>query len=325
VDKIKQKLGTIKKKIGDRRREYLAARPHKSFRNTKAPRTRPALITIKRNALESLRLMWRERRLFLILSAVYVVTTYIFVGGVAQGDFVELKEATVEVIGGSLNSFSTALSLLTSTMSGAFGSEMSEIQQFLAVLLGIVFWLTIVWALRMRLANEKINARDALYTASAPLVSYVVVGFFIILQLTPGAIGVFIFNVANSGGYIQGGVEVMAFALAAFLLGALSLYWLAGSLVALVIVTLPQMYPWRAIRIASELAIWRRTRLLWHTLALAGMLLLFWVVLLLPVLLLDTVLQWSWLPLVPIVVQALGAFSIVFGATYIYKLYRSML
>jgi len=117
----------------------------------------------------------------------------------------------------------------------------------------------------------------------------------------------------------------MAFAVAAILLCVLSLYWLAGTLVALVVVTLPQMYPWRAIRIAGELAIWRRTRLLGHTLALAGLLLLMWVIILLPVLLLDTVLKWEWLPLVPFAVQALSAFSVVFGATYVYKLYRSML
>lgn len=325
MHKIKQKLGSFKKRIGERRREYLAARPHKSFRKTRQPRTRPALATIKQNTRESLVLLWRERRLFAVLSIVYMLATYVFVGGVAQGDFVDLREATVEVLGGSLNSFSTALSLLTSTISGAFGSEMNELQQFLSVLLGIVFWLAIVWALRMRLANKQVNARDALYSSGAPLVSYVLVGFFIILQLTPGAIGLFVFNFASSGGYLQGGVEVMAFAFAAMLLGALSLYWLAGSLIALVVVTLPQMYPWRALRIASELAVWRRARLLGHVLVLAAMILAIWVLLLLPVLLLDSALAWTWLPLVPVTVQVLGAATIVFGATYIYKLYRSML
>jgi hypothetical protein len=325
VGKIKQKLAGIKKKIGDRRREYFAARPHKSFRKTKMPRTRPPLASPKQNAIESLKLIWRERRLFFVLSVVYMLATYIFVGGVAQGDFVDLKDATVEVVGGSLNSFSTALSLFTSTMSGVFGGEMNELQQFLAVLLGVMFWLAIVWALRMRMANEKITAREALYTSGAPLISYVIVGFFLILQLTPGAVGLFVFNFANSGGYLQGGVEVMAFALAAILLGALSLYWLAGSLVALIVVTLPKMYPWRAIRIAGELAIWRRARLLLHTVVLAVLLLLMWVVVLLPILLLDTVLKFAWLPLVPFAVQVLGALTILYAATYIYKLYRSML
>lgn len=283
------------------------------------------MASIKQNTLESMQLIWRERRLLVVLSIIYMVATYIFVGGVAQGDFVDLKEATVEVLGGSLNSFSTALSLLTSTMSGAFGGELNEFQQFLAILLAVVFWLAIVWALRMRLADRHVTARDALYSSGAPLVSYVLVGFYIILQLTPGAIGLFVFNFANNGGYLQGGVEVMAFACAAVLLCALSLYWLVGSFIALVVVTLPQMYPWRAIRIASELAIWRRTRLLGHIAALAGILLLMWAVGLLPVLLLDTLLAFAWLPLVPIAVQALGALTVVFGATYIYKLYRSML
>lgn len=325
MGKIKQKLSGVKKRLGERKRTYLATRPHKSFRKTKLPRTRPALATLKQNMFGTLKTIWQERRIFIPLAIVYMVFTYIFIGGVAQNDFVELREATVEVFGGSLTSIDTTLSLLSSTMSGAFGGTQNELQQFLAVLFAVMLWLAVIWALRMRFANEKITARDALYSSGAPLVSYVLVGFFIILQLTPGALGLFVFNVANSGGYLQGGVEVMAFVVAAVLLGLLSLYWLAGSLTALVVVTLPQMYPWKAMRIASELAVYRRARLLLHIAALVGVLLVMWASFLLPALLLDSWLRWSWLPLVPVMVQVLSALTILYLSTYVYKLYRSML
>ena len=325
MGRIKQKLKSLRERIRTRRREYLSARPHRSFRKTKLPRTRPALATIKQNTIATLKTIWQERRLFFVLSLVYMVATYLFIGGVAQADFVELKEATVEVFGGSFNSFNTVLSLLTSTMTGAFGGSVNELQQFLSILMAVMFWLTIVWALRMRMADEQIKARDALYSAGGPLVAYVLVGLYIIIQLTPGALGLILFNVANGGGYLQSGVEVMAFVAVSALLGLLSLYWLAGSLTALVVVTLPQMYPWKAIRIASELAVYRRARLLGHILALCGSLLVLWIIILLPVLLLDSWLQWSWLPLVPIFVQVLGALTLVYLSTYVYKLYRSML
>jgi len=325
VGKIRQKLSSIKKGIGARRREYLAARPHKSFRKTKLPRTRPALIGVKRNLIDTAKLVWKDRKLFFKLSLVYGIATYIFVGGIAQTDFVELKEATVDVFGGSFNAFGNVFSLLTSTMSGAFGGTLTELQQFLSILMAILFWLTIVWALRMRFAKQAFTARDALYSSATPLVSYVIVGFFIIMQLTPGALGIFIFNVAQGGGYLQGGVEVMSFAVAAALLCALSVYWLAGSLTALVLVTLPQMYPWKAMRLASELAVYRRVRLVGHTLALAAALFVLWVVLLLPIILLDAWLHWDWLPVVPIFVQALSALTLVYFSAYVYRLYRSML
>lgn len=210
-------------------------------------------------------------------------------------------------------------------MSGAFGGELSELQQFLSLLLAVLFWLTIVWALRMRFAKQEFTARDALYSSGTPLVSYVIVGFFIILQLTPGALGLFVFNIAQGGGFLQGGVEVMSFAIAAALLCALSIYWLAGSLVALVLVTLPQMYPWKAMRLSSELAVYRRIRLVGHMFVLAIVLFTAWVVILLPILLLDSLLRWDWLPLVPFFVQALSAVTLVYFSAYVYKLYRSML
>ena len=325
MGKIIQKLRGLKKRIGDRKREYLAARPHKSFRKTKLPRTRPALVSVKQNSLGTLATIWQERKIFIPLAIVYMLATYIFVGGVAQNDFVDLRDATVEVFGGSVSSIDTALSLLSSTMSGAFGGTLNELQQMLSVLFAVMLWLAVVWALRMRFAKEPVTARDALYTSAAPLVSYAIVGFIIMLQLTPGALGLFVFNVAYGGGYLQGGVEVMSFVVAAALLGLLSLYWLAGTLTALVVVTLPQMYPSKAIRIASELAIYRRARLLVHVLALVAVLLLLWVVFLLPTLLLDSWLRWTWLPIVPIMVQILSALTVIYLSTYVYKLYRSML
>jgi hypothetical protein len=325
VGKIKQKLGQTKQWLAKKRRAYMAARPHRSFKPTKTPRKRPPIVRIKKNIADTFTTIWQEKRLLFGLGLIYVVATYILVGGVAQADFVALKDATLQVFGGTFSSAGTALSLLTSTMSGAFASSLTELQQFLAVFLGIMFWLTIVWALRMRFADQKIKVRDALYSAGAPVVAYALVGLAIILQLTPGALGIFIFSTAQNGGWIQGGVEVMMFAFGAFLLCCLSIYWLAGSLLALVVVTLPQMYPWRALSISSELVIGRRLRMVGHAGALVAVLFGVWVVVLLPVLLLDGWLRIDWIPLIPIAVQLLGAFTLIYFSTYVYRLYRSLI
>lgn len=322
--KITKKLSKIRQNIAQKRRDYLKARPHRSFKKTKRV-PRPIMDGIRRNVKDSFAIIWQERRILFGLALVYMVVSYLFVGGVAQADFVELKNATLEVFGGSINSISTVVSVLTSTMSGAFNSQTTELQQFLAVIFGVLFWLSVIWALRMRFADQKIGMRDALYSSAAPLVAYVIVGLFIIAQLTPGAFGVIVYNVAQSGGYLVGGVEVMLFVIAAFLLCVLSIYWLSSSFLALVIVTLPQMRPWRAMQIAGEMTIGRRRRMLAHLGAMVLVIFASWVCVLLPVLLVDSWLRFDWLPLVPIAVAALSAFTLLYAATYIYKLYRSML
>ncbi len=325
MKQIKQKLSQLKKWARKKRKAFLASHPHRSFRKTRTPFKKPALVGIKQNTVESFKTIWHEKRLFWRVALIYIIITYLFVGGVAQADFVELRNATLEVLGGSINSLGTAVSLLTSTMSGAFNGELSELQQFLSVLLAIYFWLTIVWLLRMRFADQKIKARDAIYSAGAPFAAYLVVGLYIILQLSPGAVGLFVFNAAQSGSFLHSGVEVMMFAAAAFLLCCLSIYWFATSFTALVVATLPQMYPWRALQIASELAVGRRVRMVGHVLALAAILFVTWVVCLLPALLLDSMLRLEWLPIIPTIVQILSAFTVIYLGTYVYRLYRSML
>lgn len=313
------------KSLNARRKTYMAPRPHRSFKRTKSRRTPLKIATLRQTVFGSLRTIFENKKLLFGLGLIYMVATYIFVGGIAQTDFVALKQATSELFGGSFSSAGTVFSLLTSTMTGAFNSNMTELQQFLAVFIGFMFWLTLIWALRMRFAGQTIKIRDALYNSGAPIIPYVLVILVIILQLSPGGIGVFVLATAQAGGFLQGGVEVMMFALAAVLLGILSVYWISGSLVSLVIITLPNMYPWRALSIASELVIGRRLRVILHLLVLGLVLLLMWVVVLFPTLLIDSWLRWDWLPLIPIVVQILGAFTIIYAATYVYRLYRSLL
>lgn len=325
IKKIWSGLKRFKKKMAAKRRAFLKPRPHRSFKKTRPARTQPALVTVKQNTVDSFKTIWQERRLFTSLMVVYAIATAIFIGAIGQADFVELKEATLQVFGGSFDSVSTLITLLSSTMSGAFSTGLTELQQFLAIMLAASFWLSIIWALRMRFAEQKITMRDALYNSGAPLVSYVIVGFFIIMQLTPGAVGLFVLNVAMGGGFLQGGVEIMMFAVAAFLLCCLSIYWMSASITALVVVTLPQMYPWRAMQMASELAIGRRLRLVRHIVALAATLFVVWSVLLMIILILDAWLRFDWLPLLPVTVQVLSAWTVLYAATYIYRLYRSML
>ena len=121
----------------------------------------------------------------------------------------------------------------------------------------------------------------------------------------------------------------MVFWIAASLLAVLSLYWITGSFMALIIVTLPGMYPWQAIRSAGDLVVGRRLRILYRIVWLLITVFVIWVITVIPVILLD-----KWLmnlipalksaPIVPVVLLLVTSFVTVWSSAYVYMLYRKV-
>jgi hypothetical protein len=119
----------------------------------------------------------------------------------------------------------------------------------------------------------------------------------------------------------------MVVMIAALLLMILSIYWVTSTIFALVIVTLPGMYPWQAIRASGDIVIGRRIRILLRIIWLLFIDLLAWVIVVIPVVILDRLLKsaisWlDWLPLVPIAILVVSSFIVVWSSSYIYLLYR---
>lgn len=258
------------------------------------------------------------------LAVLYGLAMYFIAGGISQFDFIALREATTEVFGGNLDAFGTAVTLFGSTITGSIDPESTELQQFLGGLMTFIFWLAIVWAARMRLANQAVKIRDALYNSGAPIIATFVLLVVLCIQVVPAALGIFVFMVSQSGGWLNG-VESMVFAGVATLLTLLSIYWITATLLAMVIVTLPNMYPWRALVAASELVIGQRWRLALHIAALVVVTFIGWAVVFIPTLFIDNWLHFDWLPFVPVIAQVLTAVTLTFTSVYVYKLYRSLL
>lgn len=304
--------------------------PHRSFRRTRAHVRRQSLfvITVKgswRLVSETLVFIWRQRRIALWLGLLYAVLAYFLVGGVSQVDYNAFKDASQKVFGGEVGAITTAFSLFGAAFSGALSSQPSELQQFLSAFLAIFFWLALVWAARMLSAGKTIKLRGALYNSGGPFVPTLVILGVICLQLIPAAVGVFAYAAVTNGQWVQGGVESMAFAGAMIGLCLLSLYWLTASMVGLVVVTLPGMYPLRALATARDLVVDRRWSIVARLIVASILLVLIWAAVLVPAFLLDNWLRFSWLPLIPVAMQLLFAFSLVFLSVYTYKLYRSLL
>lgn len=317
-------------------RNFLSRRPHRSFRLSKR---RDYTRSLKLPGYwvftaSVIRVMRDNKKSLLVLSSVYVVASLLLFGLASQEGFSTLRdtisEAGEELSEGNWSALQQSALLAVSTISGSVSPTMSEGQQIYAVLLGLIVWLSTVWLLRQRLAGGNVKVRDALYNAGAPIVGTALLFLVLIVQLLPIALAIIGYIAAVSSGLLSGGgVEAMLFWMAAAALAVLSLYWAISTALALVIVTLPGMYPVRALSIAGDMVSGRRLRILLRVLWLGLLLLLLWIAILIPVILLNTWLvgAWSaleWIPAVPMVVLVLSTVSLICVASYIYVLYRGI-
>lgn len=301
--------------------------PHHAFKMTKPKMYRPTVADL-RSSWSLLRGTWQfiivHKRIMLGLGLLYAGVAYLFVGGISQVDYVMLKDATLQVVDTGFGAFGNATTLFGAALSGNLVAPSSEVQQFFSAFLTLFFWLALVWASRMLMADKEITIRDALYNSATPMVPTLATLCVVALQLVPAALGIFGYvTVANN--WANSGVESMMFAIAAVLLMLLSLYFVVSSLIALVIVSLPGAYPWQALREARAFVMGRRWGIVLRMLLLALVVFVVWAVVLIPVFLLDNWLRFEWLPLVPVMVQLLMGLTLVYTSVYVYKLYRSLL
>lgn len=283
---------------------------------------------------EVAQMMWRQRRLFAWVIGVYVALTIALVGISSQTTYTQLSEelraSGSSVFQGDWSELNQAGLLLLGGASGMFNAAPSDVQQVYAVLIGLLMWLTIVWLLRAVKAGKTPRLRDALYASGAPIVPTALIALIAVLQLLPLLVAVIGFGAANGAGLIAaGGVEAMLLWLVLGALGVMSLYWLTGTFIASVVVTLPGMWPLQAIRTAGDLVIGRRTRIVLRMAWLGGLIVLTWALVMLPVILVDTWIKGmipavAWLPVVPFMLAVMSAFSVVVTAVYVYLMYRRL-
>jgi hypothetical protein len=307
--------------------KYVQARPYRSLRlgRFKVKPTGAPLPSVAGHITSVLKAIGKEKINLTLLVLLYAAVVFLVVGGLSQADFTDLKDLATQTTSGNFSEMGTTAVLFLGTISDAVSVAGTEYQQVMGGIIMFIFWLSTIWLMRMSMAGNKVYLRDALYNSTTPLVSSFLVLIVIVLQSLPAVIGMYVFGISISEGYLSGGVEAMMFGLAAGLLCLLSLYWVSASFIGLVMVSLPQTYPWQALSGASRLVVGQRWKLMKHMVALIVVIFVFWVIVLFPALLLDGWLRWEWLPLIPIVVQLLTATTLTFSTVYMYKLYRSLL
>lgn len=334
-----RKVGSICKipfvAIIRRSRIYLARRPHRSFRLTRRRDYKRSLQLPGywgfTNSVRSM--LWKNKKLFGGLMLTYFLITLAIQGFGQQEAYANLsstlKETGGELFSGNFGQVSQAGLLLVTSVTSGLTPSVTEAQSVLGGLTAFFAWLATVWALRNVMAGRRIRIRDAVYSSGAPVLSTVVVAFALIVQLLPIAIATLIYQAAVESQLISGGVELMLVWIVLALLGVLSLYWITSTVIALVVVTLPGMYPFQAIKTAGDLIIGRRLRVLMRLVWMSLLTIIIWAVLVIPLILLDSWVKevWpsiNWIPFIPIIILLMSSISIVAFATYVYMLYRKV-
>lgn len=268
----------------------------------------PNVIALTKKAGLSL---WAHKRLLGGITLVYGLLSLVLVRGLGAG--VNVAEIRDQFANHAIGSVSAYLQLVGST--GGTSNAAAGVYQ---LILFIIASLAVIWALRHALAGERIKTRDAYYKGMYPLVPYSLVMLVIALQLLPALIGMSAYQLVIISGVAASTAEVIIWGLMALGTVLISMYLLASSIIALYVVTLPNMTPMMALRSARKLVKARRWTVLRKMLFLPVVLLIGLGVILIPFIFVAPMIA-GWLLFV------LGIVSLVVGHVYLYTLYQELM
>lgn len=191
-------------------------------------------------------------------------------------------------------------------------------------------WLVTIYLLRKWYAGAKPKLRDALYNSLSPLLSTLLVFIVIFIQCIPAMLVAITLSAAQVTGFLSTPFYALVYFIFAALMIAITGYLLSSSLIALVAVTVPGVYPMAALTTASDLMASRRLKLIVRILYLLFVAVIIFVITMLPIMLIDLWLKsiWGWIaniPIVPFCLLIVTCFIFIYAATYLYRYYRWLL
>lgn len=332
---ISRKISSWKQKIHDARAKHVHLHKsfHRSYREDYLRQTStPGLLS---HAMITFKTIFRNWRTFLPFIALMVVL-YILAVGLMSEDFYKqfqdsIDETSAELATGRIGNFARAGILLISTVtSGGLDTGMGESQTVFMLILFLIMWLVTIFLLRHFLAGEHPRLRDGLYNALSPLLSTLVVFIVIFIQSIPIMLVIITYSAAVMTNFLATPFYALLYFIFAALMLLLSGYMLSSSLMALVAVTAPGVYPLTALFAASDLMAGRRLRMILRLIYLIFVVAMIYIITMMPVILLDLWFKsmWSWIsswPIVPFFLLVVTCFVFMYATTYLYLYYRWLL
>lgn len=297
----------------------LKAPKYKRFRYTKRIKHPQKVSTGWQIFKQSLTPLRRQWKVFGALVIIYALLNVVLVHGLANtSSLPELKtlfDATAQGTGSQISSTLALFGVLVGT-NGAAGEAAGVYQSILQVIMSLAF----VWVIRSvgPDAKKKVRIRDAFYQGMYPLVPFLLVMLVIVLQLIPMLIGATLYSIVIGNGLAVTAIEQLAWVAAFFILTVFSLYMVSTSLIALFVVTLPNMTPVKALKTAGRMTRYRRWTVIRKELLLPIIILVLLGVLLVPFILwLTPAAEWVYI--------LLSAAVLPLVVSYLYTLYKELI
>ncbi len=336
---FKQSLQETKAKLQTKWRNFRGEKSnhHKSFRRSYRedyvrPTRTPGLL---QHAMTTFQIMFKHWRTFLPFIAVMVVMYIALVGLLSEDLYQQFQESidetSAELAQGNIGNFAKAGLLLLSTITtGGLDSGMGEVQMVFMLILFLVMWLTTIYLMRHFMNGGKPKLRDALYNALGPLISTLLVFVVIFIQAIPIMLVVITYSAAVATGFLNTPFYALVYFIFATLMVLISAYLLSSSIIALVAITAPGMYPMKALFSASDIMAGRRVKFIVRIIYMLIVIALIYAIVMTPIILLDLWLKsmWEWIygvPIVPFFLLVVTCFVFIYGTIYIYRYYRWLL
>ena len=287
------------------------------------------------HANATFKVIFSNWKLFLLLILLVLVFNILFVGLMSEESYGTFKDALEEtnqsLAQGQLGNVGKAGLLLIGTITtGGLSRGMTEVQQVFMIFFGIIIWLVTIYLVRHILAGHKVKLRDGLYNALTPLISTFCVVGVIFLELIPVFAVIITYSAAVATEFLATPFYALVYFIFAALMLLLSAYLLSSSLLALIAVTAPGLYPMTALNTASDIIAGRRIRFIIRMLFVFFVLAICWILVMLPIILIDSALKANieWLagwPIVSFFLLFMTIFSIIYMSIYFYLFYRKLL
>lgn len=333
--KIKRTFRRLKLRYREWRGQH--PRYHRSFRRSYRDEYRrktntPGLLHHAMLTFQTLFKYWRTFLPFIVLMTIlYIVAVGLLSEDMYQQFNDAIDSGSTSLASGEVGNFArAAILLISSVTTGGLSTGMSEVQFAFMIGLFLIMWLVTIFLLRHFLAGEQPRLRDGLYNALAPLISTFLVFAVIFVQAIPIMLVVITYSAAQLTDFLSTPFYALVYFIFAALMILISAYLLSSSLIALVAVTAPGVYPLKALFAAADMMSGRRIKFIIRLIYLIIVVAFIYIIIMLPVILIDLWLKsiWSWLvgwPIVPLFLLIVTCFVFIYATTYLYLYYRWLL
>lgn len=263
--------------------------------------------------------MWRHKKLFGGILAIYALLYIVLVKGLATNFQLSATRDSIEAaVEGGLGNVEMA-SALFGALIGTAGTTSGDSAGVYQLILFVVVSLSIIWALRQTIGGRTSpKIRQAFYNGPSQVVPYVLVLLVVMLQMIPALIGVTLYSIVTGNGIAVGFFEQAVWLILLLAFVSASFFFISSSLFATYIVALPGMTPLQALRSARQLVRHQRWLVMRKVLFLPVMISIIMLLIFMPLVLFA-----------PVIAEVLFLIFILllllFSHSYLYILYRELM